>query len=238
MRPLSCTPKVVMRAVRRVADSGRTVICTIHQPSAQLFLLFHRLLLLKKDVNLGGRIVFFGDVSGPDQKSAKAHAEPGLVAHLSQAPGAPPLQPRQNPADWMLEVIGAGVGRGDLQCDFFALYAGSPSHAATRELLSAYSVSHESKFQSKSFESNREIQSYPSLGRQVRLVLAKMARTYWRCPNYTLLRQIFVCAFATLFGVTYFNIDVGSSIAADSVIGAISFSTIYPGQVRHERMEQ
>jgi len=45
-----------MRVIRRIANAGRTVICTIHQPSAELFFMFDRLLLLKA----GGECVFFG----------------------------------------------------------------------------------------------------------------------------------------------------------------------------------
>ncbi len=45
-----------MRAIRKVAATGRAVICTIHQPSTYLFEMFDSLLLLKK----GGQVVFFG----------------------------------------------------------------------------------------------------------------------------------------------------------------------------------
>ncbi len=39
---------VVMRVIRNIANSGRTVICTIHQPSAALFFQFDDLLLLQR----------------------------------------------------------------------------------------------------------------------------------------------------------------------------------------------
>lgn len=43
---------VVIRAMRRIADSGRTVVATIHQPSASVFEMFDDLILLKKGVSL------------------------------------------------------------------------------------------------------------------------------------------------------------------------------------------
>ncbi|KAG7388657.1 hypothetical protein PHYPSEUDO_011984 [Phytophthora pseudosyringae] len=46
--------KLIMDGVRKVADSGRTIICTIHQPSSEVFYLFDSLLLLKR----GGETVF------------------------------------------------------------------------------------------------------------------------------------------------------------------------------------
>jgi len=35
----------VARVIRKIASTGRTCICTIHQPSAELFFMFDRLLL-------------------------------------------------------------------------------------------------------------------------------------------------------------------------------------------------
>ena len=48
--------QVVMRSIRRVAASGRCVVCTIHQPSYPIFSGFDSLLLLKR----GGQTVYFG----------------------------------------------------------------------------------------------------------------------------------------------------------------------------------
>lgn len=47
---------VVMDAVRATVDTGRTVVCTIHQPSVDIFQAFDELLLLKP----GGSTIFFG----------------------------------------------------------------------------------------------------------------------------------------------------------------------------------
>jgi len=46
----------VMAAVRRIAGTGRTVVCTIHQPSEEIFLMFDNLLLLQS----GGIVVYNG----------------------------------------------------------------------------------------------------------------------------------------------------------------------------------
>jgi len=44
--------------LRKLADAGQAVLCTIHQPSAVLFQEFDRLLFLAK----GGKTVYFGDI--------------------------------------------------------------------------------------------------------------------------------------------------------------------------------
>ena len=48
----------VVHALHKVASLGRSVVCTIHQPSAELFFNFDDLLLLKS----GGHTVYFGPV--------------------------------------------------------------------------------------------------------------------------------------------------------------------------------
>ncbi|KAG3102982.1 hypothetical protein PI125_g13975 [Phytophthora idaei] len=40
--------KIIMDGVRKVANTGRTVVCTIHQPSSDIFFLFDSLLVLKR----------------------------------------------------------------------------------------------------------------------------------------------------------------------------------------------
>ncbi|ETP00238.1 hypothetical protein F441_22342, partial [Phytophthora nicotianae CJ01A1] len=89
--------KLIMDGVRKVADSGRTIICTIHQPSSEVFYLFDSLLLLKR----GGETVFYGNLG----KNCR-----NLVDYFESIPGVAPLPKGYNPATWMLECIGAGVG--------------------------------------------------------------------------------------------------------------------------------
>lgn len=48
----------ICKFLRELAAHGQAILCTIHQPSAELFAYFDRLLLLKK----GGKTVYFGDL--------------------------------------------------------------------------------------------------------------------------------------------------------------------------------
>lgn len=43
--------------LKNLARSGRTIICTIHQPSSEVFILFDRILLLTD-----GRLAFMGSL--------------------------------------------------------------------------------------------------------------------------------------------------------------------------------
>ncbi|KAG4919383.1 hypothetical protein JHK84_056694 [Glycine max] len=64
---------IVMRAVRNTADTGRTIVCTIHQPSIDIFESFDELLLMKR----GGQIIYNGPL-GQQSQNLIAHFE-----HLS-----------------------------------------------------------------------------------------------------------------------------------------------------------
>ena len=54
---------IVMRTVRNIVNTGRTIVCTIHQPSIDIFESFDELLLLKR----GGETIFNGQL-GEDSK--------------------------------------------------------------------------------------------------------------------------------------------------------------------------
>ncbi|KAL1594863.1 ATP-binding cassette transporter snq2 [Nothophoma quercina] len=84
----------IVRFLRKLADAGQAILCTIHQPSAVLFEHFDQLLLLKS----GGRTVYFGDLG---------HDSQNLIKYL-ESNGAKKCKPKENPAEYMLEAIGAG----------------------------------------------------------------------------------------------------------------------------------
>ena len=69
-----------MRVIRNIANTGRTVLCTIHQPSSHLFSMFDALLLLKK----GGEVVYFGKLGENAENLVQFLQSPG--------PDVPPLR--------------------------------------------------------------------------------------------------------------------------------------------------
>lgn len=84
----------IVRFLRKLADAGQAILCTIHQPSAVLFEEFDQLLLLKS----GGRVVFFGELGHDSQK---------MIDYFKHN-GGRKCAPKENPAEYMLDVIGAG----------------------------------------------------------------------------------------------------------------------------------
>ncbi len=84
---------IVLRVIRKIARRGRSVVCTIHQPSAELFQMFDRLLLLKS----GGREVYFGPV-GPEGVEVASYF---MHAPIEDKFYKPQLPAQVNVASWM-----------------------------------------------------------------------------------------------------------------------------------------
>lgn len=80
----SFTAASVMGLLQRLASAGRTVICTIHQPSSEIYLRMDKLLLLSK-----GHTIFFG----PPEDAISHFSELGY--HCPEF---------MNPADFCVEV--------------------------------------------------------------------------------------------------------------------------------------
>ncbi|KAF8751885.1 ABC transporter, partial [Rhizoctonia solani] len=85
----------IIEFLKSLADQGQAILCTIHQPSSELFQSFDRLLLLRR----GGQTCYFGDL-GENSST--------LISYFEQN-GARKCQSDENPAEYMLDVIGAGA---------------------------------------------------------------------------------------------------------------------------------
>ncbi|XP_045170130.2 protein white-like [Mercenaria mercenaria] len=49
----------IVQTLKTMADKGKTVVCTIHQPSSEVFAMFHHVLVMAE-----GRVAFLGDAEG------------------------------------------------------------------------------------------------------------------------------------------------------------------------------
>jgi len=88
----------VMETARIVANTGVPVICTIHQPSADLFYLFDWLLLLRP----GGQTIYFGPLGEKGRTCLDFFGRHGLICDEGK-----------NPADFVLACSGAGIANSE-----------------------------------------------------------------------------------------------------------------------------
>ncbi|KAH0458194.1 hypothetical protein IEQ34_013509 [Dendrobium chrysotoxum] len=102
---------IVMRTVRNTIETGRTVVCTVHQPSTEIFEAFDELLLLKR----GGHVIFYGPLG---QKASH------MIDYFEAILGVPKIKDYYNPATWMLEVSSV-VAEINLDIDLADYYKAS-----------------------------------------------------------------------------------------------------------------
>ncbi|TMW67912.1 hypothetical protein Poli38472_007584 [Pythium oligandrum] len=183
--------KLVMGGVRKVADTGRTIVCTIHQPSTEVFMLFDSLLLLKR----GGQTVYFGDLG--DRAGE-------LISYFEKVPGVSPIEEGYNPGTWMLEVLGAGVGStANEDIDFVEVFNASEKTVLLEENLSREGVGRPSpQVEAVLYKSKRAASEWT----QSKFVTKRFLDLYWRTPTYNLSRFLASIFVGLMFGLSYLNV--------------------------------
>ncbi|KAH9676821.1 ABC transporter G family member 37 [Citrus sinensis] len=151
---------IVMRAVKNVVDTGRTIVCTIHQPSIDIFEAFDKLILLK----IGGRIIYCGP----------------LGKHSSQVIEHFEIRKNYNPATWILEVTSTSA-EAELGVDFSQIYRESALYENNKELVKQLNTPP---------PGSRDLHFPTRFSRngwgQFKSCLWKLHLSYWRSPSYNL----------------------------------------------------
>ncbi|KAG0784732.1 hypothetical protein G6F16_008005 [Rhizopus arrhizus] len=180
----------IIRFIRKLADSGWPVLCTIHQPSAILFEHFDHLLLLVR----GGRTAYYGEIGKGSQ----------TMIDYFQSNGGPICPPEANPAEYILECVGAGTA-GKAKADWAEIWEKSDEAKHLRQELE------EINSQSNP-NPTRHAQTYATnLWTQFGLVHKRMALAYWRSPEYNIGRFMNVMFTSLLTGFTYWKLGSSSS---------------------------
>jgi ABC-type multidrug transport system ATPase subunit/ABC-type multidrug transport system permease subunit len=184
---------IVMRTVRNTVDTGRTVVCTIHQPSIDIFEAFDELFLMKR----GGQELYVGPVG---RHSCE------LIQYFSDIPGVSKIKEGYNPATWMLEVS-ASAQESMLGVDFTEIYQKSELYKRNKDLIKQLSVP-----KPGSKDLYFPTQYSQSFLIQCSACLWKQRWSYWRNPPYTAVRFMFTTFIALMFGTLFW--DIGSNITS------------------------
>ena len=182
----------IIRFLRKLADASQAVLCTIHQPSSVLFQHFDELLLLKS----GGRVVYHGSL-GKDSRT--------LIDYFERN-GAKKCPPSANPAEYMLEVIGAGDPNYKGK-DWGDVWASSPEHETRSQEIQHMITERRQLSSTKHTDDDREY-AMP-LKDQVVTVVKRSFTAYWRTPDYMLGK--FILHIVTGLFNTFTFYHVGSS---------------------------
>ncbi|KAK8477807.1 hypothetical protein V6N11_008340 [Hibiscus sabdariffa] len=203
---------IVMRTVRNTVDTGRTVVCTIHQPSIDIFEAFDELLLMKR----GGQVIYSGPLGRNSHK---------IIEYFESIPGVPKIKEKYNPATWMLEVssVAAEVRLG---IDFAEHYKSSSLYQRNKALvmeLSTPPVGAKDLYFASQYSQ--------SAWGQFQSCLWKQWWTYWRSPDYNLVRYFFTLVSALLIGAIFWQVGTKRDTTTDltMIIGAMYAAVLFVG---------
>lgn len=212
---------IVMRTVRNTVDTGRTVVCTIHQPSIDIFEAFDELFLLKR----GGQEIYVGPLG---QHSSH------LIDYFEGISGVSKIKDGYNPATWMLEVT-AAAQEEILGFNFTEVYRNSELFRRNKTLINELSTPPPG-----SKDLYFPAQYSQSFFTQCMACLWKQYWSYWRNPSYTAVRLLFTTFIALMFGTIFWNLGskrgnqqdlfnaIGSMYAACLFIGFQNSTSVQP----------
>ncbi|KAK0705778.1 ATP-binding cassette transporter [Apiosordaria backusii] len=177
----SQTSWAVLDLLEKLSRAGQSILCTIHQPSAMLFQRFDRLLLLAE----GGKTVYFGDI-GENSRT---------LTHYFEANGAASCLPGANPAEWVLEAIGAAPGSVS-KADWPQIWRSSSEYVAVKDELDRLRTQTQAGNEAEDPASFNEF-AIP-LWSQYLIVQKRIFQASWRTPSY-IYSKLGLVAITTLF---------------------------------------
>ncbi|KAJ6145620.1 ABC multidrug transporter C [Penicillium chermesinum] len=208
----------ILDLIDTLTKHGQAILCTIHQPSAMLFQRFDRLLFLAK----GGKTVYFGDIG---ERSS-------ILSSYFERNGAPKLAPDANPAEWMLEVIGAAPGSHS-DIDWPAVWRESPERKEVRDHL-AYLK--ETLSQKSIDESSKDPSNYNEFAApfsvQLYECLRRVFSQYWRTPVYIYSKAALCVLTALYIGFSFFQAKNSLQGLQNQMFGIFMLMTIFGNLVQ------
>jgi ABC-type multidrug transport system ATPase subunit/ABC-type multidrug transport system permease subunit len=258
----------VGRALRAVASRGGTVVCTVHQPGDALFrYAFDDLLLLRR----GGAVAYFGPlgqecallaryfqgvearisssssssvvmVAAAEESGGGAAAAGAAAAAAAAPPLITPLANGQNPAAWVIGVVGADRGNGgaggypDLARAWRESAEAREARRRCGELL-LVGGQEEQQRGGGGGGAAADAAATPAPSTQAFAVsplsqfgalLARNTRAHWRHPARNLSRVVYAAVAALLIGTIFFGRGSLSRAAAASAASSAPISSSSP----------
>ena len=196
----------IVRLLRRLADDGQAIVCTIHQASQEQFDIvsiqahsfkqsftypdkqFDRVLAL----NRGGKVYYFGDVTN-------------VVPYFSRHGVS--IKPDKNVADLLIEVTSRGAS--EKSSNWTDLWANSPEAAAVLEKINnIMTPKSQASNQENALEKITPDDNYASSTyQQVYLLTNRTFKQYWRAPDYIYSRLYASFIHAGLNGLIFLQVN-------------------------------
>lgn len=159
----------ICRLLRRLAQDGQAILCTIHQPSALLFESFDNVLLLAP----GGRTTYFGQIG-----EERGHGSDRIRTYFERN-GAEECDPQANVAEYILEVVSGGKSQG---INWGEKWINSQEAKDTRQHIKEIVEERKARPENDDPRAKREFAANP--GMQLREVVLRQFRDIWREPSF------------------------------------------------------
>ncbi|KAI8908139.1 ABC transporter G family protein [Powellomyces hirtus] len=187
----------IIKFIRKLADHGMPLVCTIHQPSSILFEHFDRLLLLQR----GGKTVYFGDI-GKDSR---------VMLDYFERNGARTCSKEENPAEYILQVIGAGTSGGKSKVDWSETWQHSNEKAAVTAELDNIAKSSSAVANATSSNDDSAKEFSTSTLYQLKQVYKRMNVTWFRDTTYNYGRFLNALFVGLFNGFTFYQLEKSTS---------------------------
>ena len=205
----------IVALLRKLANNGQAILCTIHQPSAVLFQEFDRLLFLV----YGGKTVYFGDI-GHNSK---------ILTNYFESNGARQCGVEENPAEWMLDIVGAAPGSQNT-IDWAEVWRESPEKVQIRETLA----------EMKKDLSQLPVESDKNALRefaedfwiQLTAVTIRVFQQYWRTPYYLYSKTLLCLATALFIGFSFWDAAVSLQGLQNQLFSIFMLMTMFGNLVQ------
>ncbi|CAI6094303.1 unnamed protein product [Clonostachys chloroleuca] len=209
----------ILDLLEKLSKAGQSVLCTIHQPSAMLFQRFDRLLFLAE----GGKTVYFGDI-GKGSETMTSYFE----RH-----GAPKCLKDENPAEWMLEAIGAAPG-ATTEVDWHQTWLDSPEYDEVQtelEHLISNPVDHPDSIRATDTDSEFASPLWP----QLLIVSHRVFQQYWRTPSYISSKFTLLTLISLFIGLVLIDAPLSIQGLQNQMFALFNILSVF-GQIVQQQM--
>ncbi|GKT65447.1 ABC-2 type transporter [Colletotrichum tofieldiae] len=213
------TSWAILDLLEKLTKSGQAILCTIHQPSAMLFQRFDRLLFLAK----GGRTVYFGDI-GDNSKVMTSYFERN---------GGFPCPHDANPAEWMLEVIGAAPG-SHTDVDWHQAWRNSKEYQDVQAELQRLKDERGAQQPPTQDKTSYNEFAAPFFG-QLKEVTHRVFQQYWRTPSYIYAKAALCTLVAAFIGFVFFKAPNTQQGLQNQMFAIFNLLTVF-GQLVQQTM--
>lgn len=191
----------IVRLLRKLSDAGQNVLCTVHQPAAEVIEIFESVLILVK----GGNVAYHGLV-GQECSTAIGYFE----QHARKC------GEDENPAEYFLDVVGAG-SRNTNNHAWDELWRQSSERSAQKDKIDAFVHNEKSKTKTENSNGHEALFATP-YWYQCNVVCRRAWFNYWREPEYFGAKFWMNICNALLNGLTFLQMAPDQAGAFDRVL--------------------